>query len=83
MVGSRTDDLAALGLELLQAHVGDVHDRRGLGDARLPLRGIELHRVEVGIAGVTADPSAIAIIPPNSRGPWRFRELAGHASQLP
>jgi hypothetical protein len=32
---------------------------------------------------ITADPSAIAIIPPNSRGLWRLRELAGHASQLP
>ncbi len=43
------DDLAALGLELLQAHVTDVHDRCNDLDAFLILLRIERHGVELGI----------------------------------
>ena len=35
---------------LLEAHIGDVHDRRNGGDARLILLRIELKRIELRIA---------------------------------
>src|SRR5215475_2685662 len=46
----RHDDLAALRAKLLEAYIGDVHDRRDGGDARLVLLRIELKRIELRIA---------------------------------
>src|SRR4029453_5445448 len=43
-------EFSAFRAERLEAHIGDVHDRRNRGDARLILLWIELKRIELWIA---------------------------------